>query len=121
MLFFIGACFMLIDTKAVVTIALLFGITWVVNSIVFFAVLVMILIANLWTLKSKVTRLWPYYLGLLAALALNTIIPLDFFLGMNRTVQVLGACLLVFAPVIFAGVIFRSEERRVGKEWRFRW
>ena len=114
-MFFLGAGFMLIETKAVVTMALLFGSTWVVNSIVFFAVLVMILIANLWTLKSKVTRLWPYYLGLLATLALNTIIPLDFFLGMNRTAQVIGSCLLVFAPVMFAGVIFAASFRRTAE------
>lgn len=114
-MFFLGAGFMLIETKAVVTMALLFGSTWVVNSIVFFAVLVMILIANLWTLKSKVTRLWPYYLGLLVTLALNTIIPLDFFLGMNRSAQVIGSCLLVFAPVMFAGVIFAASFKRTAE------
>jgi hypothetical protein len=106
---------MLIETKAVVTMALLFGSTWVVNSIVFFAVLVMILIANLWTLKSRVTHLWPYYIGLLATLALNTIIPLDFFLGMNRSMQVIGSCLLVFAPIMFAGVIFAASFRRTAE------
>ena len=114
-MFFLGAGFMLIETKAVVTMALLFGSTWVVNSIVFFAVLVMILIANLWTLKSNVKRLWPYYVGLLVTLALNTIIPLDFFLGMNRTAQVIGSCLLVFAPVMFAGVIFAASFKRTAE------
>ena len=114
-MFFLGAGFMLIETKAVVTMALLFGSTWVVNSIVFFAVLVMILIANLWTLRSKVKHLWPYYAGLLVTLALNTIIPLDFFLGMNRSLQVLGSCLLVFAPVLFAGVIFAASFRRTAE------
>lgn len=108
-LFFLGAGFMLIETKAVVSMALLFGSTWVVNSVVFFAVLVMILIANFWTLRFRPTRLWPYYAGLLATLALNTLIPLDFFLGMSRSLQVTGACLLVFAPVLFAGVIFASS------------
>jgi len=111
-LFFLGAGFMLIETKAVVTMALLFGSTWVVNSVVFFAVLVMILLANFWTLRFKPKRLWPYYAGLLATLALNTLIPLDFFLGMSRTLQVTGACLLVFAPVLFAGVIFASSFKR---------
>ena len=48
-LFFLGAGFMLVETKAVVAMALLFGSTWVVNSVVFFAVLVMILGANWWT------------------------------------------------------------------------
>jgi SAM-dependent methyltransferase len=114
-MFFLGAGFMLIETKAVVTMALLFGSTWVVNSIVFFAVLVMILIANLWTLRSKITRLWPYYVGLLVTLALNVVIPLDFFLGMNRSLQVTGACLLVFAPIMFAGVIFAASFRRTAE------
>jgi hypothetical protein len=114
-MFFLGAGFMLIETKAVVTMALLFGSTWVVNSIVFFAVLVMILIANLWTLKTKVTRLWPYYVGLLLTLALNTIIPLDFFLGMNRSLQVAGSCLLVFLPIMFAGVVFAASFRRTAE------
>jgi spermidine synthase len=111
-LFFLGAGFMLLETKAVVTMALLFGSTWVVNSVVFLAVLVMILLANLWTLKSRPARLWPYYAGLLITLALNAIVPLDFFLGMNRSIQVLGSCLLVFTPILFAGVIFAASFKR---------
>lgn len=111
-LFFLGAGFMLIETKAVVTMALLFGSTWVVNSVVFLAVLVMILLANLWTLRFKPARLWPFYAGLLTALTLNAIVPLDFFLGMNRTIQVLGSCVLVFLPVLFAAVIFAASFKR---------
>jgi len=114
-LFFLGAGFMLIETKAVVSMALLFGSTWVVNSVVFFAVLVMILTANRWTLKFQPTLLWPYYAGLLATLALNTLIPLDFFLGMNRSLQVTGACLLIFTPVLFAGVIFAASFKRTAE------
>lgn len=111
-LFFLGAGFMLVETKAVVTMALLFGSTWVVNSVVFLAVLVMILLANLWTLRVRPERLWPYYAGLLITLGLNAIVPLDFFLGMSRSVQVLGSCLLVFAPILFAGVIFAASFKR---------
>src|SRR5438874_5951479 len=109
---FLEAGFMLVETKAVVTMALLFGSTWVVNSVVFLAVLVMILLANLWTLRFKPARLWPYYAGLLMTLALNAIVPLDFFLGMNRSIQVLSSCLLVFAPILFAGVIFAASFKR---------
>ena len=110
--FFLGAGFMLVETKAVVTMALLFGSTWVVNSVVFFAVLVMILLANLLTLRFKPARLWPYYVGLLVTLFLNTVVPLDFFLGMTRSVQVIGSGLLVFAPILFAGVIFAASFKR---------
>jgi spermidine synthase len=105
-MFFLGAGFMLIETKAVVHMALLFGSTWMVNSVVFFAVLVMILIANAFVLKFKPKNLGLYYAGLFAAIVANALVPLDFFLGMNRTLQVAGSCLLVFAPIAFAGVIF---------------
>jgi hypothetical protein len=44
--------------------------------------------------------------GLLLALVLNIVVPLDFFLGQNRITQVAGSCLLVFAPILFAGIIF---------------
>ena len=52
-MFFLGAGFMLLETKGVVHLALLFGSTWVVNSIVFFAILVMILLSNLYVLAVR--------------------------------------------------------------------
>jgi len=105
-MFWLGAGFMLLETRAVVYMALLFGSTWTVNTVVFFAVLVAILLANLFVLKFRPQRLWPYYLGLLLSLVLNVLIPLDFFLGMKRPLQVVGSCSLVFTPLLFAAVIF---------------
>jgi hypothetical protein len=105
-LFFLGAGFMLIETQAVVRMALLFGSTWTVNSVVFFAVLFMILAANIVVLKFKPERLAPCYIGLLLMLLLNIFVPLDFFLGISRPAQVAGSCLLVCLPVFFAGVLF---------------
>jgi SAM-dependent methyltransferase len=105
-MFFLGAGFMLVETKAVVHMALLFGSTWMVNSLVFFAVLAMILAANLFVLRFRPERLGVYYAGLFFTLALNILIPLDFFLGMNRALQVAASCFLVFAPILFAGVVF---------------
>src|SRR5207245_9285921 len=86
-MFFLGAGFMLVETKAVVHMALLFGSTWMVNSVVFFAVLVMILLANLFVLKVKPRSLGWYYVGLAVALVLNLVVPLDFFLGQREAVQ----------------------------------
>jgi len=74
--------------------------------------LLTILLANIWTLKFKPARIWPYYAGLFVTLVISTIVPLDFFLGMNRALQVFGSCVLVFAPVLFAGVIFAESFRR---------
>jgi hypothetical protein len=70
-MFFLGAGFMLLETKGVVHMALLFGSTWVVNSVVFFAVLVMILLSNLYVLLARPVRMFPYYALLLAALLVN--------------------------------------------------
>jgi hypothetical protein len=105
-MFCLGAGFMLVETRAVVQMALLFGSTWMVNSVVFFAVLVMILLANLFVLRFRPQQLGVYYVGLLLALAANTLVPLDAFLGLSRAAQVVSASLLVFSPVAFAAVIF---------------
>ena len=53
-LFFIGAAFLLIETKAVTALGLIFGSTWLLNSIVIGAILVMIVVANL--LAPKLSR-----------------------------------------------------------------
>ena len=108
----LGAGFMLVETKAVVHMALLFGSTWIVNAVVFSAVLVMILIANLRVLKKKDIRIGRYYAGLLAVLALNVAIPLDAFLGLPLPARAIAAGALVLAPVFYAGVIFATLFRR---------
>ena len=98
--------------------ALLFGATWMVNSIVFFAILSMILLANLFVLAVRPMRLWPYYALLLAALFVNSIVPMDDFLALPGMSKVVVSCAVVFLPVFFAGVIFatafRSSERPDG-------
>lgn len=105
-MFFLGAGFMLVETKAVVHMALLFGGTWIVNSVVFFAVLVMILLANLFVFAVKPQRLGPYYAGLFLSLTVSALVPMEYFLGMDRSVQIAGASALAFVPILFAGVIF---------------
>ncbi len=105
-MFLLGAGFMLIETKAVVHMALLFGGTWIVNSVVFCAVLVMILAANLFVLTRRPRSTFPFYIGLLIALAVSAVVPMDAFLGWERSVQIASACVLAFTPVFFAGVVF---------------
>jgi SAM-dependent methyltransferase len=110
--FFLGAGFMLVETKAVVQMALLFGGTWMVNTAVFAAILVMSLAGNLFAGKVQPKRLEPYYAGLLAALAVGLIVSPSQFLGFGPVVQIVGACVLVFTPIAFAGVIFATSFRR---------
>src|SRR4029434_4598554 len=91
-MFFLGAGFMLLETKGVVHMALLFGSTWVVNSVVFFAILVMILIANLFVMTIKPRNLWPYYGLLLVALLINALVPMNWFLSFAPTTRTVLSC-----------------------------
>jgi hypothetical protein len=104
--FFLGAGFMLIETKAVVHMALLFGSTWTVNTVVFAAILVMSLAGTLLAAVLKPKNLVPYYALLFVTLAVNIGVPPDTFLGLAPAVQVSLSCLIAFAPVAVAGIIF---------------
>ncbi len=87
--------------------ALLFGATWMVNSIVFFAILTMILLSNLYVLAVRPRRLWPYYALLLAALLVNSVIPMDDFLSFAGHQQ---DCWVVHGRIL-AGVLRRRDLR----------
>lgn len=110
-MFFLGAGFMLLETKGVVHMALLFGSTWIVNSIVFFAILVMILCANLYVVRLQPRRLLPYYALLVAALLVNVLVPMSVFLSLPPVARIVASCLVVFLPVLFAGVVFAATFR----------
>lgn len=110
-MFFLGAGFMLLETKGVVHMALLFGGTWVVNSVVFFAILVMILAANLYVQKFPPGRMKIWYGLLLAALLVNVLVPMNAFLSLAPLARTLASCAVVFVPVFFAGVIFAAAFR----------
>jgi SAM-dependent methyltransferase len=110
-MFFLGAGFMLLETKGVVHMALLFGATWVVNSIVFFAILTMILLSNLYVLLVRPRRLWPYYALLVAAMGASSLVPMADFLALPAASKAIVSCSVVFLPVFFAGVIFATAFR----------
>jgi hypothetical protein len=110
-MFFLGAGFMLLETKGVVHMALLFGSTWAVNSIVFGAILVMILLGNLVVIRLKPTRQWPAYVALVLALLANVVVPLETYLALPEVLRVIVSCTVVFLPVFFAGIIFATAFR----------
>ena len=111
-MFFLGAGFMLLETKGVVHMALLFGSTWMVNSIVFFAILMMILLSNLYVLAVRPAATLAYYALLFAALLLNACVPMDVFLALPGTrARSSSRVPWSFVPVFFAGVIFATSFR----------
>jgi hypothetical protein len=110
-MFFLGAAFMLLETKAVVQMALLFGSTWLVNSAVFFTALVLILIANLYVLKIPSVRLSTHYVALFVVLAATILVPFDTFLSGGIIWRYVIPCVLALGPMFFAGVIFARSFR----------
>ncbi|MBI4832057.1 MAG: hypothetical protein HY801_11005 [Candidatus Lindowbacteria bacterium] len=104
--FFLGAGFLLIEVQNVSKLALLFGATWTVNSIVISAILVMILFANYYVSKVKIESHAPYYAGLTIALILIYIFPLGKLAGMAFASKAVISGILLSLPIFFAGIIF---------------
>jgi SAM-dependent methyltransferase len=109
---FLGAGFMLVETNSIIRLALLFGSTWRINSVVFFTILVMSLLASLYVILRKPTRMRWYYVALGATLALNLFVDLGRLLALAGTLRLVVSCVLVFLPMLFAGIIFSSSFRR---------
>src|SRR6185295_14189265 len=74
--FLLGAGFMLLETKAIIQFALLWGSTWVVASLAIASVLGMALVANFVVARREITRPGLVGVALVALLVLNYAIPI---------------------------------------------
>ncbi len=110
-MFFLGVAFMLLEVKSLTTFALLFGSTWLVNSLVFFAILSSVLLAVLVNRRFKIRRIRPFYLLLFGVLALNLLLPPESLLLDNPLARYFLASVLAFAPVFLANIIFTNSFR----------
>jgi hypothetical protein len=110
-MFFLGVAFALLEVKALTTFALLFGSTWNVNSLVFFAILTSVLVAVLVNARFTFRRIWIFYLLLFGMLALNLAVRPETLLFQNALARYAIASCLIFAPVFLANVIFSNSFR----------
>jgi hypothetical protein len=108
-----GAAFLLLETKGVIQFSLLFGTTWVNNSLVFLAVLLLVLAANLLAPHLPARRtLGATYVLLMVSCAVALAVPLSLLLRVQSLpARFVLASLLVFAPVFFANLIFSCAFR----------
>ncbi len=104
--FFLGAGFLLLETQIVSKMALLFGTTWMVNSIVISALLLLIVGANLLVRWHPHIPYWIGYAGIFAALAAAWNVPLEKFFFHSVVLEALTAALVLCLPVFFAGIVF---------------
>ena len=110
--FLLGAAFLLIEFKIITELALLFGSTWIVNSIAVSAVLVMVLLANLVVARLQRVNLNSLYILLVITLVLGWLTPLRILLPLGGLERLLGAVLLTGLPLFFASMIFSASLKR---------
>ena len=106
--FFLGAGFMLLETKAITELALFYGSTWVVVGVVITAILVMAFAANLLVTRVPRVNVMFVYGLLLAAIMARLFVHVPH--SNERTDR--DACCSRL-PLFFAGMAFSSELSKV--------
>jgi hypothetical protein len=114
-MFFLGAAFMLLETRSLVTFALLFGSTWLVNSLVFFAILCSVMLAVFLSARFPLRPSAPLYVVLVGALLLAYLIPQGAFLSIDfLPLRYASASLVAFLPVFLANLVFAGSFKGTG-------
>jgi len=106
---FMGAAFLLLETKNIVQFALLFGTTWLVNSLVFAGVLIAVYLAVETASHVRLPRPAVLYAALIASLVLTWLVPQESLLGLPIVARFLAGSALAFAPIFLANLIFAQR------------
>lgn len=111
--FFLGAGFMLIETKGITELALVYGSTWVVISVVVMTILIMSFLANLLVinLRKSPSRSITYGLLLISLLAGFALTFADMT-GMALQLRRIIMTTLLMLPLFFSGFAFSSELKK---------
>ncbi|MFT6608808.1 spermidine synthase [Qipengyuania profunda] len=110
-LFFMGAAFLLLETKNIATFALLFGTTWFVNALVFAGVLVIVLAAVETERRVKTPPLKVVFIALAASLAAAWVIKPEWLLPLAFWPRLVVATVLAFLPIYLANIAFAKRFR----------
>jgi SAM-dependent methyltransferase len=109
--FFLGAGFLLLEVQIISKMALLFGTTWLVNSIVISGVLLLLVAANLvakW--QPQLPQRWAYA-GVFLSLGVCYLVPIETFFFHSLWLKATSAALVYCSPVFFAGIVFIQSFR----------
>ncbi|MFN2483552.1 MAG: spermidine synthase [Candidatus Limnocylindria bacterium] len=109
--FVLGTAFLLLETRSLVSFSLLFGTTWIVNALAFFAILASVLLAIFVNARFRLARPRLFYAGLFASLLLSFLLPPESLLIDPPWLRYVVAAGLAFAPVFFANLVFSYSFR----------
>ena len=107
-MFLLGAGFLLVETKALAEMSLLFGSTWVVNTFVFAGIFVMVLVGNLAVAFGAGRNRLAVFALLAVSLLAWYFFPRDALNSLEYWPRAMVGTTLVVLPLLFAGVIFSS-------------
>ena len=108
-MFFLGAGFMLLETKNIINFQLLFGSTWIVNSLVFIAILGLALTSAILTKMKLIFNKKILYFLMIFAVAISIFFPLKSIIELPFYLKYLSAILISLLPIFFANLIFSNH------------
>lgn len=109
--FVLGTAFLLLETRSLVSFSLLFGSTWLVNALAFFAILASVLLAIFVNSRLRIRRAGLLYALLFVALAVAYALPPESLLIDPPWLRYLLAGIVAFAPVFLANLVFTYSFR----------
>jgi spermidine synthase len=104
-MFLFGVAFLLLETKLVTQMSLLWGATWITNAVVFASILLMILIGTIATQY----RSMPFPVaatGLVLTLLATYLVPTEWLLARSPVSRLALSIVFAGVPVLFASVCF---------------
>ncbi|GMR11951.1 MAG: hypothetical protein BMS9Abin29_0137 [Gemmatimonadota bacterium] len=120
-MFLYGLAFLLLETKFVTAMNLLWGATWLTSAVVFGSILVMILVGTvIMELKPMVWRVAAT--GLIVSLLVTYFIPNDLLLRESIAGRLAASVLFVGTPIFFASICFALRfKARPAADLAFGW
>ena len=105
--FFMGAGFMLVETKAITELGLMFGNTWQVVGVVLAAILLMAFLANLAVMQTGVRHPTAPFCLLLCSLAIGLVVAKSGGFPATPFGRMLAVTVLT-SPMFFSGIAFSA-------------
>ena len=100
---------MLVETKGITELALVYGSTWFVVSIVIACVLIMAYLANLLVINNTKIRLWLVYMFIFFAIILGYLFTLIDHGTLSPILQKFLSPMMLTLPMFFSGMAFSKQ------------
>jgi hypothetical protein len=112
-MFLFGLAFLLIETKAVTEMNLVWGATWLTSAVVFGSILLMVLLGTI-VMQVRPLPWWLGLSGLVITLIVGYITPTSTMVGLDLGPRLALSILFVGAPIFFASLCFalRFKQRQ---------